>query len=44
MFFGIGCLYQDLQIITGAFLVVQMVKNPPGLQETQGQFLGWEDP
>ena len=26
-----------------AFLVAQMVKNPPALQETQVQSLGWED-
>ena len=28
----------------GASLVVQMVKNLPAVQETQAQFLGWEDP
>ena len=27
-----------------ASLVVQRVKNPPSLQETQVQSLGWEDP
>ena len=27
-----------------ASLVVQMVKNPPAMQETQVQSLGWEDP
>ena len=27
-----------------ASLVAQMVKNPPAMQETQVQFLGWEDP
>ena len=27
-----------------ASLVVQLVKNPPAMQETQGQFLGLEDP
>ena len=27
-----------------AFLVAQMVKNPPAIQETQVQFLGQEDP
>jgi len=27
-----------------AFLVVQMVKNLPAMQETLVQFLGWEDP
>ena len=25
-------------------LVAQMVKNPPAIQETQVQFLGWKDP
>ena len=24
-------------------LIAQLVKNPPALQETQVQFLGWED-
>ena len=27
-----------------AFLVSQMVKNPPAMQETRVQSLGWEDP
>ena len=27
-----------------ASLVAQMVKNPPAMQETWGQSLGWEDP
>ena len=27
-----------------AFLVAQLVKNPPARQETLVQFLGWEDP
>ena len=27
-----------------ASLVVQMVKNPPAMQETWVQSLGWEDP
>ena len=27
-----------------ASLVAQMVKNPPAVQETWVQFLGWEDP
>ena len=26
------------------FLVAQLVKNPPAMQETQVPFLGWEDP
>ena len=28
----------------GASLVAQPVKNPPAMQETPVQFLGWEDP
>ena len=28
---------------TGASLIAQLVKNPPTLQETPVQFLGWED-
>ena len=27
-----------------ASLVAQLVKNPPAIQETWVQFLGWEDP
>ena len=27
-----------------SFLVAQVVKNPPALQETQVQSLGWEEP
>ena len=27
-----------------ASLVAQLVKNPPAMQETPVQFLGWEDP
>ena len=29
---------------TWASLVAQLVKNPPAMQETLVQFLGWEDP
>ena len=28
----------------GASLVTHMVKNPPAMQETQVQSLGWEEP
>ena len=28
----------------GASLVAQLVRNPPAMQETLAQFLGWEDP
>ena len=27
-----------------ASLIAQLVKNPPAMQETLVQFLGWEDP
>ena len=30
--------------ITIAFLVTQLVKNPPAMWETWVQSLGWEDP
>ena len=32
------------QHFLGAFLVAQLVKNPPAIQEIPVQFLGWEDP
>ena len=28
----------------GAFLVAQLIKNPPEMWETNVQFLGWENP
>ena len=28
----------------GASLIAQLVKNPPAMQETPVQFLGWDDP
>ena len=31
-------------ILARASLVAQLVKNPPAMQETLVQFLGWEDP
>ena len=33
-----------LGIILFTSLVSQLVKNPPAIQETWVQFLGWEDP
>ena len=27
-----------------AFIIAQLVKNLPAMQETRVQFLGWEDP
>ena len=32
------------QMLPRAFLVAQVVKNPPAIQETLVQFLGWEIP
>ena len=29
--------------IVTAYLVAQLIKNPPVMQETPVQFLGWED-
>ena len=37
---GIGYLIQYCL----ATLVAQLVKNPPAMQETWVQYLGWEDP
>ena len=37
---GIGYLLQ----YSWAFLVAQLVKNPPAMRETCVQSLGWEDP
>ena len=33
-----------MYFIIWASLVAKMVKNPPAVQETQIQCLGWEDP
>ena len=30
--------------LLGVSLIAQLVKNPPAIQETPVQFLGWEDP
>ena len=35
---------KEVELIYGASLVAQMVKNLPAIQETQVQSLGWEDP
>ena len=37
-------LHADTLPLYGASLVAQMVKNPPAMQETQVQSLGWRDP
>ena len=40
------CITGPTSFLTGsrAFLVAQMVKNPPTVQETWIRSLGWEDP
>ena len=30
--------------LTNSSLIAQLVKNPPAMQETPVQFLGWKDP
>ena len=37
-------VYIYIYIKAWAFLITQMVKNLPVMQETQVRFLGWEDP
>ena len=34
----------SVDLLFGASLVVQLVKNPPAMKETPFQFLGQEDP
>ena len=43
---SVGCLFVLFTISfdeQGASLRAQLVKNPPAMQETPVQFLGWED-
>ena len=35
---------QQFSRMYSSFLVVQLVKNPPAMQETWVRSLGWEDP
>ena len=37
-------VFQGTSLLFSAFLVVQMVKNPPAMWETWVQSLGWGDP
>ena len=39
-----GSCFVILNMHHGASLLDQLVKNLPAMQETQVQFLGWEDP
>ena len=41
---GSLCSLSGASMVAGASLVAQLVKNPPAMQETPVQFLGWEDP
>ena len=36
--------FSFLLLLIWASLIAQLVKNPPAMQETLVQFLGWEDP
>ena len=36
--------YLSVVIVMLASLIAQLVKNPPAMQETPVQFLGWEGP
>ena len=38
------CVIFSFLFYIGAFLVAQMVKNLPAMQETWVRSLGWEDP
>ena len=38
----LGCCINTVLLINGASRVAQLVKNPPAMQETWAQFLGWE--
>ena len=50
MITGVGSVAQQCQgirftlLVSWASLVVQLVKNPPAIQETWVRSLGWEDP
>ena len=39
----VSSAYLGLLIFLPASLIVQLVKNPPAIQETLVQVLGWED-
>ena len=42
---SIKCIkYYTTSCVMQAFLIAQLVKNPPAMQETLVQFLGREDP
>ena len=39
-----AAIYQNLLYEVGMSLVAELVKNPPAMQETLVQYLGWEVP
>ena len=41
--YGSGGSFINTNFITRVFLLAQMVKNLPAMQETRVQSLGWED-
>ena len=44
MTWSINSLFSLFELGVGASLIAQLVKNPPAMQETSVQFLGWEYP
>ena len=36
--------FPEIELIHELYLVVQLVRNPPAMQETLILLLGWEDP
>ena len=36
--------FAEVPVKTWAFLIAQLVKNPPAMQETPVRLLGWDDP
>ena len=42
--FWILILFTSVSSVLQVYLVAQMVKNPPAMQETSDRSLGWEDP
>ena len=41
---GAQFFFSQMSNYPWAFLIAQLVKNPPAMQETPGSFLGQEDP
>ena len=43
-FQGVISKFSKVSEHKGASVIAQLIKNPPEMQETPVQFLGWEDP